>query len=360
VGRIFFGRKILQPSAYNGTRCFPKRKEGRCKAPVFKNLPHQKMIFMYTKANAKDAYQRVTDEVIKLLEKGEIVWQRGWNQTGLPKNVTTGNPYKGWNAFWLNFATVINNYKTPYFLTFKQAEQAGGRIKAGAKGHLITYCDRVKSKKNKVRKDPETGQESSEQTTYYMMKTHWVFNLDQTDGITCPEVEKLYRTDAEKIEACEKIIDEMPQRPEIKHGGDFAYYVPSDDYVQLPPFEQFKTNEGYYSVAFHELAHATGHQSRLNRGELVMSTRFGSPVYSKEELTAEFTAAFLCGFCGIQLAVIENSAAYIKGWLSKLKDDKTFLLKAASQAQRAADFILNNRPEKEQELEAVTESTETV
>jgi antirestriction protein ArdC len=308
----------------------------------------------YTKSETQDTYERVTNEVIKHLEKGEIVWKRGWNKLGLPKNIITGNTYRGWNVFWLNFATLIRNYSTPYFLTYKQATDAGGNVKKGEKGHLITYWATVESRtRTKKATDPASGTDSEEPATILVPKTFTVFNIDQTEGITFPQVAAIPKQEFEKIQACETVIEEMPKRPEIRYGGDRAYYVPSLDYVQLPPVELFKSNSSFYSVAFHELAHATGHQSRLNRKELVESDGFGKELYSKEELTAEFTAAFLSGICGIEQPLLENNAAYIQNWLTQLKNDKKLLLKAATQAQRAADFILNIQYVREEQREEI-------
>jgi antirestriction protein ArdC len=291
----------------------------------------------YTKNSTGDTYQRITNEVIQYLEKEEIVWRKGWSSLGLPKNIYSGNTYRGWNVFWLNFATIICQYKTPYFLTFKQATAAGGHIKKGEKGHLITYWATIKPGTN----NNTSYSETEDQPSFRVPKFFTVFNLDQTEGVNLPLIENLPKSEFETIQACEAIIEAMPQRPDIRHGGNRAFYVPSRDYVQLPQRERFKSNAEYYSTAFHELAHSTGHQSRMNRKELVESDGFGEELYSKEELTAEFTAAFLSGICGIEQPLIENNAAYIQGWLRELKNDKRLLLKAATQAQQAADFILN-------------------
>jgi antirestriction protein ArdC len=190
--------------------------------------------------------------------------------------------------------------------------------------------------------DKSTGETKEFHPTKLVPKDHTVFNIDQTEGIDFPKVEALFQNAAQKIDACEKVIAEMPCRPIIKYHGDKAYYIPSQDTVVVPGLEISKSSEGYYSTLFHELAHSTGHESRLNRKELTQSDGFGGTNYSKEELTAELTAAFLCATTGIEQETLPNSAAYIKGWLQALKNDKTLLLKAASQAQKAADFILGD------------------
>jgi antirestriction protein ArdC len=124
-------------------------------------------------------------------------------------------------------------------------------------------------------------------------------------------------------------------------GGASAYYTPASDTVVVPSLNSSTSSEGYYSTLFHELAHSTGHESRLNRKELVNSDGFGNTNYAKEELTAEMTAAFLCAITGIHQPTIANSAAYIQSWLKALRNDKTLVIKAAAQAQKAADYIMS-------------------
>jgi antirestriction protein ArdC len=189
--------------------------------------------------------------------------------------------------------------------------------------------------------DENTGQEREVSPMIRVPKLHTVFNIAQTEGITFAIDETLKRSHTEKIEACEQIIAGMPQQPPIHHSGDSACYYPLRDEVYMPEQSLFLADESYYSTLFHELAHSTGHQSRLNREEVMKTDRFGGVVYSQEELTAELTAAYLCGVSGIRQKTIDNSAAYIKGWLSKLKNDNKFFLKAARQARAAADYILN-------------------
>ena len=145
------------------------------------------------------------------------------------------------------------------------------------------------------------------------------------------------------IERAEQIITGMPYRPEIKHGGNRAAYSPMLDYVKLPEPTSFELPEEYYSTAFHELSHATGHESRVGRKGVLEPSYFGSHEYSKEELVAEMAACFLCGHAGIENSTIENSAAYIAGWLRSLKNDKALLIHAAAQAQKASDYILNRK-----------------
>jgi antirestriction protein ArdC len=135
----------------------------------------------------------------------------------------------------------------------------------------------------------------------------------------------------------------MPNPPEIQHAGSKAFYSPIADRITLPPRELFASAEEYYATALHETVHSTGHQKRLAREGICEVAPFGSAVYSREELCAEMGAAYLCAEVGITAAVIENQAAYVAGWLKKLRDDRRLLIHAAAQAQRAADYILRAR-----------------
>ena len=143
----------------------------------------------------------------------------------------------------------------------------------------------------------------------------------------------------------------MPRRPAIRHGLDRAFYSPAADSVGMPSPERFDTPENYYNVLFHELTHSTGHESRLNRkgvsGTDGQWAGFGSQSYSKEEMVAEMGAAFLCGQAGIVERTIDNSAAYLRSWLERLKNDCRLVVQAAAQAQKAADFILD-APDREE------------
>ena len=142
------------------------------------------------------------------------------------------------------------------------------------------------------------------------------------------------------IEAAEAIVTGMPNKPTISHGGDRACYSPSLDLVRMPSPERFTPREEYYSALYHEIAHSSGHASRLARKGITDAVMHSGHEYSQEELVAEITSAFLCGHAGIAPATLDNSAAYLAGWLSKLGDDQRLVVLAAAQAQRAADHIL--------------------
>lgn len=178
-----------------------------------------------------------------------------------------------------------------------------------------------------------------------LLRYYNVWNLGQVEGVKAPPVEEEVRNPFTPIETAEQIIRNMQGKPDIRYGGNRAYYSPSRDIVQLPPKEAFHSPEEFYSTAFHELSHATGHKSRLSRKGITETSYFGSHEYSQEELVAEFGASMLCAYAGIEQRVIENSAAYIQGWLRVLKSDKKIAIIAAGQAQRAADYILGRKEE---------------
>ncbi|MCX6639687.1 MAG: zincin-like metallopeptidase domain-containing protein [bacterium] len=274
-------------------------------------------------------YEIVTARILNELEKGEIPWRRPWNTDGIAKNLISRREYRGVNIWLLP----SEKYSSCYWLTFNQCSALGGNIRRGEKGSMIVFY-----------KDLEIEEEKDGATvekTIPLLRYSYVFNLEQCENLPekhLPKSEE--KSEINPIEQAEKIIAEMQQRPEMTFGGNRAYYSPSRDLVNLPPKNSFKSAEGFYSVAFHELTHSTGHQSRLDRPEVMEIHNFGDEVYSREELTAELGAAFLCGITGIAQETLENSAAYIGSWLKVLSNDSKFVISASSKAQKAADFIL--------------------
>lgn len=276
----------------------------------------------------RDIYQEVTNSILSLLEQGVVPWRKSWTSGRAPQNLISGKAYQGMNSFLLAFTP----YTSPYWLTFNQAKARGGFVRKGERGTKIIFWHIFQ---REVEQDGETTLKSMPYLNEWT-----VFNVEQCDGIQTPAVSPLTFT---AIEAAEQIIHTMPLPPAIKHmHSDSPYYVPALDAVHMPRREQFTSSEAYYATLFHELAHSTGHKSRLARPDLMNDASFGSEPYSREELVAEMTAAMLCGVTGIAPLTVQNSAAYLKGWLSALKNDKKLLIAAASQAQKAADFILNN------------------
>ncbi|MGH7953159.1 MAG: ArdC family protein [Limisphaerales bacterium] len=274
--------------------------------------------------NHASVYEQVTERMIALLEKGNVPWRKPWSvQTGLPRNLISKKPYRGINLFLLHSM----QYESPFWLTYRQANELGGYVRKGEKACRVVFW------KLREIEDEQTG----EADKIPLLRFYYVFNIAQCDGLkNVPAVEP--PMDAPAMP--EAIVATMPQRPPIKHGMALASYSPSADIVSMPNRERFEKQEGYYATLFHELIHSTGHAIRLNRSTLIESAGFGSNPYCREELIAEMGAAFLCGHAGIGETVLENSAAYVQNWLEQLKNDKRLIVQAAAQAQRAADFIL--------------------
>lgn len=278
-------------------------------------------------------YEMINQRITALLEKGEIPWRKPW-VSGDPANFITKKLYRGINPFVL----ISSGFSCPYWVSFNQAKGKGGRIKKGEKGFPVVFWKWIEVE------DPEA--ESGKKRVPFL-RYYTVFNLEQTEGIDIPELDA---RDFQPIMKAEKLIHTMPNSPIIEHNEPRAFYRPIDDLVNMPKANLFQSDEEYYSTLFHELTHSTGHQSRLNRDEISKISLFGSHDYSKEELVAEMGSAFLCGHCGIEPAVIQNQAAYIQSWLKKLQSNRKWLVYAAAQAQKAADFVLGIDYEKENSL----------
>lgn len=276
-----------------------------------------------------DAYQKITDKVIEAMEAGQVPWQKPWKsiQGEWPTSLQTGKPYRGINVWLLSIESMLHGYSSPYWVTFKQAKERGGNVRKGEKATEVVLW-------KPISKEIENEEGEVEERKTWLLRSFSVFNLDQTEGIEMPEAEPLPVLDP--IEACESIVTGYFDGPTIDHnGGNRAYYAPALDAVRMPKMGQFDSSESYYHTLFHELAHSTGHDSRLKRNLALM----GKEDYSKEELVAEMSAAFLSGEAGIEFKV-DQTAAYIQSWLKVLKDDKKFVVSAAAQAQKASDRIL--------------------
>lgn len=279
----------------------------------------------------------VTNQIIKELENGNVIWKQPWRNLGSCRNLITKSSYSGFNQFYLNWKMRERNFKSPYFMTFQQAKNIGANVKKGAKSIQIIYW-------KKFSKDSTDELQVSKFVRMFPF-VHFVFNIDEIENIdpsflmNNQEIESNVYT----IENCEKLISEIQCKPDIKFGGDRAYYAPKLDYIQMPLKELFKSSENYYSTLFHELIHSTGHESRLDRfSENSLPAKFGSVDYSKEELIAEIGATFLNAHCGIKEQVFDTSIAYINGWLKTLESDPKLIFTASAKAQNAYNFLIQD------------------
>jgi len=278
-------------------------------------------------------YDVINSKIMELLESGTVPWRKTWNAaTNQPKNLISGKNYRGINVFML----ACMPYSSPYWMTFKQCQDRGGHVKKGEKSTPVIFYKFIDKKEGGC--DSPTPFPNGK---IPMLRYYSVFNLEQTEGIEPPPTTVTINTFAPN-EMAEQIIANMPLRPDIHYGGNQPAYSPVLDYVKMPVREAFESPDEFYGTLYHELSHATGHQKRIGRKGITEPSFYGSHLYSKEELVAEMSAAFLCGHSGIE-RTIENSAAYIRGWLKALKNDKTLLVQAAAQAQKASDYILNRK-----------------
>jgi antirestriction protein ArdC len=290
----------------------------------------------------KDVEAEVTAKVLDALERGTVPWEKPWRTAGLlPTSANTGKPYRGINTWLLSLSAEAGGYGSPYWLTYNQAKARGGNVKRGEKGTLVVFWKRIEVKDAEA----EDGKKVIPLLRYYT-----VFNLDQTENVTLPPRFDLPEFDEVSVsESVESILAGYLDGPQLRYRtGTSAYYTPGDDTITLPALDQFADEVGHSSTLFHELVHSTGHETRLNRG---VRNHFGSELYAQEELVAEMGAALLAGIAGTEHK-IEQSAAYVENWLHALKDDKSLVIKAAQQAQKAVDRIIGTTFEKKEEKAA--------
>jgi antirestriction protein ArdC len=281
-------------------------------------------------------YEQITQRITDLLEAGTVPWRKPWKvKTAWPINLVSKKQYRGINVLLL----LAMNYESPFWLTFPQAHQLGGFVRKGEKACPVVFWKNLKAA---AKDESETVEPMDEKKSHFVARLYHVFNSTQCDGLkNIPTLPERLGTITEPIQ----ILQNMPNHPVIKHGMRSAFYSPSEDVIGMPTLTTFLSEEEYWSALFHELTHSTGAESRLNRPSLTASAGFGSNPYCKEELIAEMGSSFLCGHAGIANATLNNSAAYLKAWLEKLRKDKTLIVSAAAQAQAATDYILGAKHE---------------
>jgi antirestriction protein ArdC len=284
-----------------------------------------------------DVYAIVTEKIINLLDSGIVPWRKPWTSTGLPRNLVSKKPYKGVNYFLLS----ATKYVSPFWLTYRQATELGGHVRKGEESTIVIFWKVEDSKGSN--EDLEVEETDDKNRHRFLLRFYRVFNLEQCElpQAVLDKLPKIETYQHDPIEAAERIIANMPNPPEIQYAGSKAFYSSITDRITLPPRELFSSAEESFGTLAHEASHASGHPKRLNRESIAEAAPFGSPTYSFEEIVAEMSAAYLCAEAGISPAVIDNEAAYIQGWLKKIRSEKRLVVIAAAQAQRAADYILN-------------------
>ncbi len=281
-------------------------------------------------------YDEVTERIIAELEAGTVPWVKPWSRVaagspGLPVNASTGRAYSGINILILWGAVIAADYPSQGWLTFRQALDAGGAVRKGERGTCIVYADRFVPEAEKVR----AADSGDDARVVPFLKRFTVFNVAQCDGLpehftaAPPPVPT-----ARAIPAAERVI--AASGVNYRLGGNRACYSPDLDVVAMPPQPAFREALDYYRVFLHELTHATGHPARLDRN---LRNGFGTKDYAREELISEMGSAFLCAALGIVPTL--RHADYLASWLAVLREDNRAIVRAASAASKAADWLLS-------------------
>jgi len=297
----------------------------------------------------RDIEQEITDKIIAQLEEGVAPWRKSWAGAQGWALRENGVPYRGYNQFLLS----LSGYSNPYWVTYNKAAELAGLKKdskgkwikedgkgvlPGEKGTHVYFFKKLKIK------DKVTGDDK----IIPLIKFYSVFNVGQCGGL--PEKydpKPVERTEVERDAAVESYIANIGA--DVRHGGDRAFYIPSQDRIQLPEVDDFDNYVSYAGTSIHEHAHWTGHESRLDRN---IKNANGTKDYAREELVAECSAALVCGHLGLEVEPREDHASYLKSWLDVLRGDKTPLRKAFSKAQEVVEFLDAQQPvveEKEKE-----------
>lgn len=280
--------------------------------------------------NQNEIYQQVTDRIVAALQEGHIPWHRPWNiEGGAHRAMSNKKTYRGVNQILLTLTSLSEGYKSPWWVTYKQAEKLGGQVRKGEKSTMVVFFKMIP-----YEEEDKNGEK--QKRAFPFLKYFRVFNIEQCDGIEAPVIPASEFTTLEQAEA---LVDQMPDRPEINFGFSQAAYSAAEDEVRMPTEDQFDSLEEYYATLYPELVHSTGHESRLNR--CPEYTPDGVEAYAKEELIAEIGGSMLCSLVGINHEkTITNTQAYIDNWIRELNENPRLIVQAASKAQGAADFIV--------------------
>lgn len=281
-----------------------------------------------------DVYERVTSTIVSSLEQGVRPWLKPWSGDNAAGKITlplrcNGMPYRGINILLLWGEAMAKGYSSPKWMTYRQAQELGGQVRKGEHGSLVVYADRFKKTEA-----GENGEDVEREIPF--LRSYVVFCCDQIDGLPSEYYSKPEQKGErmQLVESAERFF--AATGAVFQHGGNMAFYAPSQDVIRLPYPVAFRDAESYAATKAHELTHWTAHESRLAR---TLGKRFGDDAYAAEELVAELGAAFLCGALGITPEVREDHAAYLGHWLKVLKSDKRAIFTAAAHAQRAVDYL---------------------
>ena len=277
-----------------------------------------------------DVAQTITDLILEKIEQGTAPWLKPWSASSTRPLRHQGIPYTGINSFFLWAVADTTGYTSPFWMTYRQASELGGQVRKGESGSFSVYYNTAR----KSDTDQLTG-ETTEKTIRFMKWNH-VFNASQIDGLPThyyPEPPDP-RAIGELSANVRAFLDAIPIK--VVHGGSSAHYTPSTDTVTLPDPHAFHSIEAYFSTRCHELTHATGHGSRLDRQ---FGKRFGDDAYAAEELLAGLAQSLLCAEYGLPNELHDSHASYIHHWAKILRADKTAILHAAAKAEQAVKWL---------------------
>ena len=301
------------------------------------------------KATRTDIQQAVTDNIIARIEEGGLLpWQCPWTKTGeqpMPYNWLSKQSYSGINILILWMRAMKCGYSTNAWLTFKQAQQLGGNVRKGEKAVQCIFVKPIEvGDENAVSDTDEDGKKM-----ILCRKAFSLFNIEQVEGLeNLPaEPEQPEYDDADAVAAINRVADVYCANTgvEIRHGGDQAYYSPSLDIVKMPT--TFHSGSAYAATLAHELGHSTGHKKRLNRfDQQAEAFKSYKEARALEELVAELSASYVCAELGIQ-GQHDQHVSYLDSWLKALKNDKTFIFKAAAAASKAHNYLMRGGVESE-------------
>ena len=296
-----------------------------------------------------DIYQEVTDRIIQQLEQGIIPWHKPWKMSGLSIKGATDLRKLAFNRITKTAYSALNQMllsRVGEYASYKQWQNVGGKVKKGAKAEIVVFWKWIETKT----KDPKTDEDKLVKIPF--LRYYQVFHIDDVDGVkplTFEEVKEPSETAFDPEEQAEELMNAYQEREDIsiRYGGNSAFYAPMQDYIQLPERYQFgKKASEFYSTAFHEIVHSTGHKDRLDRENFFAG--FGSENYSKEELVAEIGSAGLLNLLNIETAsTFTNSVAYIQSWVKTLRNDKKMIVQASSKAEKAVRYIIDGRDEEQ-------------
>lgn len=293
---------------------------------------------------ADEHAQEVASLLIEQLRAGTAPWQKPWEEShaGMPVNATTGKPYRGSNAVYLWATQIQNGYADDRWLTFNQAKAIGAQVRKGEHGTQICFpATHYETTREDESGKPIIGADGQPEKVYVKydqprMKYYTVFSAEQCYNMP-PAPERAKPHEWERHERAESILRESGA--EIRHGGNGAYYLPLLDRIQLPNREQFPSADRYYATALHELGHWTGHEDRLNREGVTSGAAFGTETYAKEELRAEIASLMVGQELGIGHDPGQH-AAYVQSWIKVLQDDPKEILRAASDAAKIHEYVM--------------------